>query len=87
MLRSLAQTVTPTLVAEDLPLFAALVNDIFQSPNLIVADDQALIDAAKAICSKRFLTASDEFIEVPLLFFSFLPSFICLLYLFYSLSL
>lgn len=69
ILRSLSQTVIPTLVSEDLDLFAGLVKDVFETSQLAVTDADELIAAAKTICEKKHLIATQPLLEVLLYYY------------------
>jgi len=72
VLRSLRQTVTPTLVSDDASLFDGLLADIF--PESLAAgygDEAEFTQAIHAVCAKKNLIPSDSFVEAhsPSLFF------------------
>ena len=69
LIRSLAQTVTPTLISEDLALFQGLVQDIFHTSAISNINTDDVLQAAVEICKRKYLVPSEKFLEVCLGYF------------------
>lgn len=59
--RSISESSVPKFVSEDVPLFLAILSDLFPGNDKRVPDNSALLDALREACCQRGLEAAEEF--------------------------
>jgi len=63
LIQSIAETVVPKLVAEDIPLLKSLLSDVFPGVPYLPADMSKLKNEIIQVCKERNLEPSDSWIE------------------------
>lgn len=63
LLRSIWETVTPKLVASDVPLFTGLLSDVFPRVAVVATELAVLRDHIAAICRERHLVPAPQWID------------------------
>ncbi|WVN87983.1 uncharacterized protein L203_103180 [Cryptococcus depauperatus CBS 7841] len=63
MIQSVTETIVPKLVAEDVPLLRALLEDVFPGVEYVPVDLDALKNEISIVCKKRYLVAEDSWLE------------------------
>jgi dynein heavy chain len=59
--RSIAESSIPKFVAEDVPLFEAILSDLFPASSRLSADHSELLLALRTACREERLEATEEF--------------------------